>query len=153
MKKIFTIFCVLLASVMMHANHYTTFSFERANGSTEHLPAVGTKITFSSSAVSAVSVSVSSNILLSQVAYMYFSDSDANVGVDNVALRDVRLVSVDGAILLTAPAGMAVHVMNITGQTIATLVSTGDEQTIASALAEGVYMVQIEGQTIKTIVR
>ncbi len=154
MKKIFWIVCALAISAATYANTFATFTLEKADGTTNKLPAIGTKITFSSSVVSAINASVSSNILLNQVAYMYFNDATVSVGVDNVALRDVHLVSTDGAILLTAPAGMTVRVLNVTGQTIATLMSTGDEQTIASALSEGVYMVQIGGQTtIKTIVR
>ncbi len=153
MKKILWIVCALAISAATYANTFATFTLEKADGTTDNLPAIGTKITFSSSAVNAVSAGVSSNILLNQVAYMYFSNAEAGVGVDNVALRDVRLVSTDGAILLTAPAGMMVRMLNVTGQTVATLVSTGDEQTIASALTEGVYLVQIGSQTVKTIVR
>ncbi len=153
MKKIFAIVCVTLAfGATLYADTFTTFSFEKTDSSTEHLTAIGTKITFSNSAVNAVNMGARADILLNQVAYMYFSNADASVGVDNIALRNVRLVGTDGAILLTAPVGIPVQVLNITGQMIATLVTTGEEQTIAS-LTAGMYIVQIGSETVKTIVR
>ncbi len=153
MKKTLLVACAMLASVAMYADGFTSFSIEKTDGSTEHLPAVGTKITFSSSALNAMHVDVQSSILLNQVAYMYFSNENTMVGVDNVALHDVRLINQDGMLQLTAPTGMHVTVRNVTGQLVNSTISTGSEQTIASSLAGGVYLVQIGSETLKTIVR
>ncbi len=151
MKKILVFLLVACASIEMYADSFATFSFEKADGSIKNIPAVGTKIIFSNSTLSAVNSASRADILLNDIAYMYFSNQATDV--NNIATHAVRIWSEAGTILLTAPNNNIVRVLNITGQQINETLSTGEAQSIATQLSNGVYIVQVGSETYKTIVR
>ncbi len=144
---------VLLMSAVGYANDFTTFSFQKADGTVEVLPAIGTKITFTNDALTAVHAKTHANMLLNSISFMCFGSPENAVGVESVLGENINLSVCHGTLQLTAPAGLSVRVLHITGQIISHSTSTGAQQEIASQLATGVYIVQVGSETLKTIVR
>ncbi len=152
MKKIFLVAFVALISTVAYAQTFASFSFEKTDGTVTSLPAVGTKITFPTTALSAVNAAHNATVQLTSLGYMYFSQ-EASTAVDDVLNAQVQLLSTNHTIQLTAPAGMRVNVLNVAGQQIATQITTGSQQNIATQLPQGMYIVQVGSQTFKTIVK
>ncbi len=138
----------------MYAENFTTFSFHRANGTVENVPAVGAKITFNGSILKAINAGASAEILLPTIDFMCFGDpNNAVSALANTLGSKVTLNTYDGTIQLTAPADMSVRVWNATGQLINECVSIGTQQNIAAQLMKGIYIVHVGSETFKTIVK
>ncbi len=154
MKKLFFVALGTLFSLATYAQAFTTFSIQKTDGSVEVLPAVGTKITFSSSVLSATNSNKNASIQLSTVDFMCFGNADEAIsGIGDVIGNKVKIYSIDGTIQVVAPAGVSINVLNIAGHIISSQISTGYVQDIASELATGMYIVQIGSETFKTIVK
>ena len=71
---------------------------------------------------------------------------------EEVAVSEVSVVAVDGAVVVKGAAGKAVAISNILGQTIANTVIASDNETIA--VPAGIVVVAVEGEeAVKAIVK
>ncbi len=78
--------------------------------------------------------------------------AEAPVANDAIEATAVKVIAVDGAIIVKGAAGKAVVITNVLGQTIANTVVTSDEATIAAPA--GIVVVAVEGEAaVKAIVK
>ncbi len=154
MKKILFAVFALLVSASTEAQTFTTFSIQQTDGSVVVLPAVGTKITFSATSLSAAHATQNTTIQLSGVDFMCFGDADeALSGFEHFSPNEIGFFSHQGNLQLTAPAGLFVQLFDLTGRLLTQQMSTGTPQNIATQLSQGVYVVRVGRETLKTIVR
>ncbi len=153
MKKHFLVACTLLLAMAIHAEQFTTFSFQKADGTVETLPAIGTKITFTNTVLNAANTGINASILLNNITFMCFGDPQNASSVEGTFASNIRLHAHNGTLQLLAPANQQVQVFNPTGQLLHQTITTGTQQTLASGLTSGLYLVQIGSQTLKTIIK
>ncbi len=71
--------------------------------------------------------------------------------VSDISLDKTRVYGSDGHITISAPEGRTVEVWTFDGMRTASLITTDSPETIG--MARGIYVVRVDGQSFKTIVR
>ena len=97
MKQLFSIIVALAMAMSVHADDYTFLTFEKQNGSTESITAVGTVITFSDGLLQAVNGTESRNLSLEELVKMYFSNESSFLMGDvnddgELSVADITLI-------------------------------------------------------------
>ncbi len=152
MKKILLFSLLVVGTQVSHADDYSTFTLARQSGTTTSLTSVGTKIVFSDGNLVATSGNTTVTIDLTDMASMYFSS--ASTGISRTTADGLGISTSGRNVVVTSGENGTASVVNLSGQLVGSAtVSAGSAATIASNLAPGVYIVKVNQQTIKAVVK
>ncbi|MCD8203178.1 MAG: T9SS type A sorting domain-containing protein [Prevotella sp.] len=151
MKNLILLATVLLCNVNLFAEEYDYFTFTRADGSEVTLPAIGLKITFNNGMITAINGQETQTVSLANINSMYFSNV---AGIRKILSSDNAINVSNHQLFVTSKKGADITVTNMLGMVVCRCVSTSDnEQAVGGWLPEGVYIVKIDDQTLKVMVK
>ncbi len=152
-RKLFSLLLLAAISQGSYADDYTNFLLVKNDNTTTVLTAVGTKITFSGTNLVATSGSDAVTIPLTSMSYMVFSN--ASTGISQTQVAQGAVVSAyNGTISVRTDESASVLVCNSAGQIMGTArVEAGQTTAVASGLTSGVYIVKVNNESYKTVVR
>ncbi len=150
MKRLLLFIVALVPCMLCQADDYDTFTFAKTDGTEVALPAIGLRITYANGKMTAVNGSQTATLSLADLSAMRFSTAAAGIaGV--TADNGVKVLG--NQIMVAAPQGTIVQVVNLLGQTLCRQTASGSSEAVGGVLMGGVYLVKVGQQTIKVLVR
>ncbi len=152
MKRITFFAAFVTAFAAVSAEEYTSFSFKEDDGTETTLDANGLTITFSEGSLVASSGNVTHTLSLASLQEMYFSNGLSNV--ENEVSSNISVCVRNHSIYVNAELGAKVSVVNSLGVVLnQDILPTSGEIEVAGKLPNGIYIVNVNGQTHKVLVK
>lgn len=153
MKKflIITVLCGFALSAS--ADDYNYLNFRLYDGTEQSLAANGLKITFSDGSLVATNNGTSTTLDLAQLSAMYFSQNDVS-SVDGITIGQRNIRVDNGSVYVAGNQGEEVRIFNISGVLCSRCqLSSDGEELVGESLAAGVYVVKVNNNATKIIVK
>lgn len=152
MKRYLLSAALLLTGMAAEADNYNYLMIQTTAGTSTYLTAVGTKIVFSDGNLVATSGTESATFSLSELSYMVFT-SDEPTSISNVKADSYGVYADGGRIVITGSGSQNVSICSISGALIAKGTTSGGTTTFGGNLAAGVYIVNVNGESSKIVVK
>lgn len=155
MKYFLFLAAFLLTGVAVEADNYNYLMFQTTGGATTYLNAAGTKIVFTNGQLVATSGTESATFNLSELSYMVFTTSKdgSTNSISNIETASYGVHAADGSIVISGNGSQNVSICNVSGALVAKGMTSGGTTTFGDNLAAGVYIVKVNGQTSKIVVK
>lgn len=142
MKALLLTIFMAMGAVSASAQSYNFLTLQQTNGDEQSLSISGLKITFSDGNLVATNGTETATIPLESMQKMYFAAQATGIAqaTDNVT---VSAKIVGGKLLVSAPAGSQVQVYSVDGRQLST----------EATFTKGVYVVRIDGKSLKILAR
>lgn len=153
MKRLFILMAVLSAvCVQAGAQSLDYITFRSADGTERSVSIDGLRITFADGQLSATNNEESFSTPLSALSTMFFAE--APTAIRAVATADAHLSYSNGQLSVSAPQGEIVSVYGADGRLVLQHVKHADgEERIPLSVLRGVYVIKMNGETTKLMVR
>ncbi len=154
MKRTLTLLCALVVAFAAGAQTYSYLTIRQSDGTEQSLALAGLKLTFNDGNLQATNGTESATFALAGLSAMYFATEAT--GLQAVLAPTPVATWQGGTLSVDAPAGSLVAVYTLSGQRITTYRKTtnGAEQIrIGSRLPQGIYVVRVNGNSLKLIAR
>jgi hypothetical protein len=154
MKKTFLLAMLPLLMQEARAADYQYLVIAASDGTEQALTASGLTITFSDGKLVATSSSATvATIALSDLASMYFSNTDT--GIEDTAAPAAAQISVaDGILSITAPEGTKIRITNTAGISLGYYIKAKQgTETIGNRLSQGIYLINVNSKSYKIFVK
>lgn len=154
MKYFLFLAAFLLTGVAAEADNYNYLMFQTTGGATTYLNATGTKIVFSNGQLVATSGTESATFNLSELSYMAFSATGGSTNsISNIRTGSYGIYAAGGSIVVSSNGPQNVSICNVSGAIVAKGTTSGGTTTFGGNLAAGVYIVKVNGETSKIVVK
>lgn len=153
MKRFFTLMAVLSAiCIQAGAQNLDYITFRSVDGTERSVGIDGLRITFADGQLSATNNVESFSTPLSALSSMFFAE--APTAIRAVAATDAHLSYSNGLLSVNAPQGEIVSIYGADGRLVSRHVKQADgEERIPLSVLRGVYVIKMNGETTKLMVR
>lgn len=152
MKRALTLLCVLVMAYAAGAQTYSYLTIRQSDGTEQSLALSGLKLTFSNGSLQATNGTESATFAIAGLSSMYFATEAT--GLQAVLAPDAAATWQGGTLSVDAPAGSHVEVYTLSGQRVATYrKATNGAEKLGSRLPQGIYVVRVNGKSLKLIAR